>query len=121
MVSWQNLHKTFKTCTIVLLTKYQSRKIMNHEWNIVHFYNDGRVEVVPLTWLEAGSCSWPPYEKSRIATAIRECEVPAASWTQFPVRTITNATYGTLRFCIVMFAHVSTSKRVYIYYTCFHS
>ena len=69
-------------------------------YSIVHFINEGSVEVVPTIWLKTkngkSDCFWPPKQSLKgqaLAKALEKCLAPDARWELHPAE-ILKATGG---------------------------
>ena len=53
---------------------YTALEMARKTWTIVKFLGDGRVEVVPSSWVEGNSCYWPACDSKRMRSATKKCE-----------------------------------------------
>jgi hypothetical protein len=57
-------------------------------WLVVSFIDEGSVEVVPDNWYvqALSECYWPPYDKKKIAKAIKSRQAPESTWSTVQIK-----------------------------------
>lgn len=79
---------------------------MWNTWTVVTFPEENTVEAVPTSWINNGKCYFPSIPADKLATAIRNNDLPNTKWPSYNVRILRNSTCGTLYYYNIYLSNI---------------